>query len=389
MGNYAGHKKEDAEWADRYVKKWFGEDSGKPILEQGRIIQMCREGDWDHLSDILAYLDDPDCDPAAAVAVLRMLVNCPHSEKWPKMREQLQHEHEWVRATAAASLQYDSSFEAGKGLLNACSDPFRTVRIRAAGALLARNLAGYSAEERAAYDTAHDEYWNSLIIWPDRWSTHYNQGIYYDRIGENEKSLAAYEKSMELRDDVIQPLINASMVHARSGNSTNAYQMLEKALKIEPDSAMVNFNIALLDAEFGNLDDAEIHLKAALKSDPEMPQAAYNLGVLLARKQDKEGFQWLEKAALMVPENWNYTSSYIYFLQQNGRGAETEQVLLGIISTGHASAEAYFNLAGQMEREGRISEAVEIYKKAKLDPRLPMEAKRYAANQEQRLRTAQ
>jgi hypothetical protein len=41
-----------------------------------------------------------------------------------------------------------------------------------------------------------------------------------------------------------------------------------------------------------------------------------------------------------------------------------------------------------MERAGRISEAMAVYKKAKLDPRLPMEAKRYASNQEQRLRSA-
>jgi Flp pilus assembly protein TadD len=254
---------------------------------------------------------------------------------------------------------------------------------------LARNLAGYTPEERDVYEKAHAEYWNSLIIWPDRWSTHYNQGIYFDRIGEPDNSLAAYNKSLELRDDVIQPMINASMVHARSGDSTNAYAMLQRALKVEPGSAMVNFNMALLDAEFGKLDDAEKHLKTALKTDPEMPQAAYNLGILLARKNDKEGFQWLEKAALMIPENWNYTSTYLYFLQQNGRATETETMLLRIIDTGRASSEAYFTLAGSMEREGRISEASTIYKKAKLDPRLPMEAKRYASNQEKRLRTGQ
>ncbi|MDF7807298.1 ammonia-forming cytochrome c nitrite reductase subunit c552 [Pontiellaceae bacterium B12219] len=388
MGNYAGHKKEDAEWADKYVKEWYGQDSGKSILEQGRIIELCREGDWDRLPEILAYLENPDCDPAATVAILRMLNNCPLPAKWPAIRAQQNSESEWVRATAAASLQYDNSAESTQGLLKACSDEFRTVRIRAAGALLARNLAGYTAEERAAYEAAHDEYWNSLIIWPDRWSSHYNQGIYFDRIGDPEKSLAAYEKSMELRNDVIQPLINASMVHARTGNSTNAYAMLEKALAIEPNNPMVNFNIALLDAEFGNNEAAEEHLKAALAAEPEMAQAAYNLGILLARRNNKEGFQWLETAALLIPENWTYTSSYLYFLDQDGRAEEAEPLLIRIIDTGRASPEAYFTLAGNMERAGRISEAMAIYKKAKLDPRLPMEAKRYASNQEQRLRSA-
>ncbi|MEI6892850.1 MAG: ammonia-forming cytochrome c nitrite reductase subunit c552 [Pontiella sp.] len=389
MGNYDGHDQADAEWADKHVKAWYGVDSGKPILEQGRIIQFCRKGDWTKLPEILAYLNQPQCDAPTAVAILRLLNNCPFPEKWPTIRKLLEHKHEWVRATAAASLQYSTDLETTQGLLKACSDRYRTVRIRAAGALLARNLAGYSKEEQVIYEKAHAEYWNSLIIFPDRWSTHYNQGIYYDRIGKPEESLAAYNQSLKLRDDVIQPMINASMVHARAGDSTNAYAMLERALKVEPKSALVNFNLALLDAEFGNNATAETHLKAALEADPAMPQAAYNLGILLARKNNNEGFQWLEKAALLVPENWTYTSTYIFFLQQNGRAAEAEPMLLRIIDTGRASAEAYFNLAGGMEREGRISEAMAIYKKAKLDERLPMDAKRYASNQERRLRAAQ
>lgn len=386
MGNYNGHKKEDAEWADKYVKAWHGEESGAPILELGRIIQACRKGDWDKLPEILAYLESPQCDPPSAVAILRLLNICPHPEKWAAIRKQLNNKHEWVRATAAASLQYDTSPAATDGLVKATQDRFRTVRIRAAGALLTRDLSGYSDEERKACAAAHDEYWNSLVIFPDRWSTHYNQGIYHDRMGQPDKALAAYEKSMELRNDVIQPMINASMVYARSGNSTNAYEMLHKALKVEPENPMVNFNIALLDAEFNNHGDAEKHLRTALKTDPRMAQAAYNLGVLLARKNDPEGFQWLEKAALEVPENWNYTASYIYFQQQVKHATEAEPFLLSVIGTGRASAEAYFNLAASYEREGRTSEAAAIYKKAKLAKHLPMEAKRHAAQMEQRLR---
>ncbi|NNJ71499.1 MAG: tetratricopeptide repeat protein, partial [Kiritimatiellales bacterium] len=237
-----------------------------------------------------------------------------------------------------------------------------------------------------AYDDAHAEYWNSLVIWPDRWSTHYNQGIYHDRKSEPEMALAAYNKSMELRDDVIQPMINAAMVHARSGNSTNAYDLLRKALNIEPESPMVNFNLALLEAEFKHLDKAEQYLRAALDADPRMAQAAYNLGVLLCRNNDSEGFQWLETAAGEVPENWNYTSSYIFFLQQAGKTSEVEPLLMSMVDTGRAAPETYFTLADRFQRTGRISEAIEIYRKARLDKRLPMDAKRYADQMEQRLR---
>jgi len=385
-GDFHGHKAEDVEWADKHVKEWHGKDSGKDVLELGHIVKACRENKWDKLSEIVAYLDNPKCDPAAKVAILRLLNNCPYPEKWLPVRKQLDSKHEWVRSTAAASLQYDASFESTKALLVAAQDKFRTVRIRAAASLLGRSLAGYSDEERKAYTDAHAEYWNALIIWPDRWSTYYNQGIYFDRKGDAEKALAAYEKSIGLRNDVIQPLINASMVHARAGDSTNAYEMLQKAIKIESENPMVNFNIALLDAEFGKLDEAEKHLRTALKTDPNMAQAAYNLGVLLCRKNDNDGLKWLKSAALEIPENWSYTSSYLFFLKQAGRTTETEAMLKQVIETGRAASEVYFTLAGNYQREERVAEAVEIYKKAKLDPRLPMDAKRYAAQMEQQLR---
>lgn len=386
-GDFHGHKKEDLEWASEHVAKWHGEDSGAELIELGNIVLACRNGEWDRLPEILAYLDHPSCDQAVTVGILRLLINCPYPEKWPAIRKQLESESEWVRSAAAASLQYDISSETTQLLLNATADKFRTVRIRAAAALLMRDLSSYSDTERMVYDAAHTEYWNSLIIWPDRWSTHYNQGIYHDRKGETAQSLAAYDKAMELRDDVIQPMINASMVHARSGNNTNAYELLQKALKVEPESPMVNFNLALLEAEFDQMKECETHLRAALKTDPQMVQAAYNLGVLLCQKNDEEGFQWLKTAAKLVPENWNNLSSYIFFLSQAQRTAEIEAALKEAVASDRAAPEAYFTLAGNYQREGRLAEAIEIYKQAKLAKHLPMEAKRYAAQMEKQLRS--
>jgi len=119
-----------------------------------------------------------------------------------------------------------------------------------------------------------------------------------------------------------------------------------------------------------------------------MAQAAYNLGVLLCQKNEKEGFEWLEIAAERVPENWNNLSSYLYFLSQANRTAEIEVTLKTAVSSGRAAPEAYFTLAANYQREGRLAEATEIYKKAKFAQHLPMEAKRYAAQMEQQLRSS-
>lgn len=385
-GDFLGHKKEDMEWADQHVKTWHGQDAGAPLLKLGSIIQACRDAQWEKLPEILAYLDDPACDQAAQVAILRLLNTCPSNDKWDAIRKQLDSEYEWVRSAASDALLYDGTPETTAALLTATQDPFRTVRIRAASSLIGRNLDAFSDEERSAFEVAHAEYWNSLVIWPDRWSTHYNQGIYHDRKGDADASLAAYNKAMDLRDDVIQPMINAAMVHVRAGNSTNAYELLQKAAQVEPDSPMVNFNMALLEAEFGNMDAAEKHLRATLEANPQMPQAAYNLGILLRQQKKEEGFLWLKTAAEQVPQNWSYTAGYIAFLLEAGRSIEVEATLKTAVASGRAAPEAYFTLAGNYQRENRNAEAAAIYRKAMLDKRLPAEAKRHAARMEKQLR---
>jgi tetratricopeptide (TPR) repeat protein len=117
-----------------------------------------------------------------------------------------------------------------------------------------------------------------------------------------------------------------------------------------------------------------------------MAPAAYNLGVLLCRENNDEGFEWLKTAASLAPENWNYLSSYLFFLSQARRAKEIETVLQGAIEQKRAAPEAFFTLAGQYQSEGRIAEAIETYQKAMQNPTLPPDAKRYAAQMEQRLR---
>jgi Tfp pilus assembly protein PilF len=386
-GDFHGHKEEDILWAKKAVEKWHGADSGSDILEMGRIIEACRQNDWSRLPEILAYLDSPKSDQPTKVTILRMMAfyPYPYADKWPIIRRQLKSEHEWVRSAAADALRYDDSTEGTVALIEATRDAYRTVRIRAAGALIGRDLSGYSESGRQAFSAARDEYWDSLTVWPDRWSSHYNQGIYFDRIGDSEKAMAAYQKAMGMRSDVIQPIINASMVQARAGNSTNAYELLKRGLEIENSNPMVNFNMALLEAEFGNMEACEERLRAALESEPGMAQAAYNLGVLLCRAQKAEGHEWLRKAAVDNPENWNYASSAIYFLNQNDRSQEAETLLKEIIATKRAAPEAYFSLAGIYQNDGRISTALEIYRKAAQSRWLQPEARRYAIQMQQSL----
>ena len=365
--------KADSVWANKHVKKWYGENAQDDMLKLGRMVTAARNADWERLPEILAYFDDPSCDQAAKVALIRLLDPLNDSRKFPVMYKQCSDKSEWVRSAAAFVLRNDFSPQATSLLLAAIRDPFRTVRIRAAQALLARNLSIPPAD-REAFERAHKEYWNSLVIWPDRWSTYYNQGIYFNQQGKGSEALAAYKKAIALRSDVVQPLLNASLLLAQKGDLDKAYEFLKKAEKIESESPAVLFNLALVEAERGKKDQCEKYLRKTLKIQSNMPQAAYNLGILLRQNKKEEGYKWLKKAIELVPSDWSYLSGYIAFLYEEKRHSDIEAVLKQSIATKHAPPEAYFTLAGIYQRSKRVAEAVEIYKKIVANDQMPVRA---------------
>jgi len=370
--------KADSVWANKHVEKWFGKNSQDKMLKLGRMVSAAREERWEKLPEILAYFDDPSCDQAAKVALLRLLQQSYDPRKNPVIYKQCSDKSEWVRSAAAAALRDDRSAQATKLLLAATHDTFRTVRIRAAQSLIARDLSGSSVEDQKSFDRAHKEYWNSLVIWPDRWATYYNQGIYFNKLGKSSEALEAYEKATELRADVVQPLLNASLLYARKGDSTNAYVLLKKALKIEPTSPAVNFNLALIEAERGNTDACEKHLRTTIKIQPRMAQAAYNLGILLRQQKKEEGFEWLKKSVELNPSEWTYLSGYIAFLREAKRFSEIESILKKSVASKQAPAEAFFTLGALYQQTQRFSEAMELYKEVVKSDHLPEQAKRYA-----------
>ena len=377
-GDFHGHDPKAIDWAVKVVDERYGPDSGAILLRQGRLVQALRTNDWSVLPQVAKELDAPECDPACAVALLRLTANAPDPAKWPILRKQLRNPHPWVRSAAAAGLRHDPSPESTALLLDACADPLRLVRIRAAESLVGRDLSSEPASRRAAFDAAQREFLNLLHVWPDRWSTHYNQGLYYDRLGQTTNALRAYRKATQLRDDVVQPLVNAAMDHARTGNPKAAREALEKALKIEPDTPAILFNIALLDAEEKRIDDAERHLRAALAADPRMTRAAYNLGILLGQKNDPEALDWLGKANRLDPGNPEILSSILYFLERQGRADDVVPTLRNAIERGGAPADAYFALVRACFERGDLEGARAALKKAADDASLPESARSHA-----------
>ncbi len=385
------HTQNDTKCRSAAISKWHPDPTYRnATLHAGRLVKNARNNNWDLLPEILAYLKIPadqqtgdqqpeTVDPVIQTSLIRLLANCPSNDKWPVLRLKTKDSSPLIRSAAAASLAYDPSPLATQALLNAVRDKIRLVRIRAAASLQQRPLHALTPDDLAVYQAALMEHKNSFLIWPDRWSSHYNLGLFYDRDGNQAKALASFEKATDLRPDVIPPLINASMLHARMNNTSKSKELLEKALKIDPAAPSANFNMALLNAESGNLSAAEKHFRAALTAEPHMAQAAYNLGILLIQQNKKmEGMELCRKATNLEPQSGRYAYTLAFYLAQNKKSEEAIGILLVAIENDPQFVDSYFFLANLYHQQSQPESARKIYRRILQNHELPLPARHRA-----------
>ena len=357
-------KEENVVWADKLVRKWHSRDYQKPILHRAGLIAAARKRDWRRLADMLVYLGNPDRDEIFATSLIRLMATCGDTRKWPVLIKLLKDPSPLVRSAAATGLGGYLTPDLRDALLEATADEYRIVRIRAAGALAPypRNLL--TSQDRKRLGRATGELEESLTCRPDDWASHYNMGNYRSSRGDPQGALESFRIASRLRPDAVPPLVNASMAHAALGQKGQAEAVLLKALKIAPGSAAANFNLGLLMAGKGDVATGEQHLRTALKTDPKLAEAAYNLGVLLSANRMTEAIQWCRKAVELRPDSPKYAYTLAFFLHRTGDAAGAVRILSHMIETGTADGDVCTFLGAIYEKQGRIQDAMAVYRGA-------------------------
>ncbi|MEJ2109946.1 MAG: multiheme c-type cytochrome [Acidobacteriota bacterium] len=144
------HEDRNAAWADRWVREWRETDYQAPVLHRASLIEAARKRDWDHLGEMLEYLEDKNREEVFAASLIRLIRPCNDDRKWSVLIRALEDPSPLVRASAAESLGDRLDGEAFEALKIAVKDGSRLVRIRAAGSLGAvpGDLMDASAAER-------------------------------------------------------------------------------------------------------------------------------------------------------------------------------------------------------------------------------------------------
>ncbi len=349
------HQDKEASWADALVRKWHSRDYQEPILKRATLIDMARKRDWTKLTEMLAYINASQRDEVFATSLIRLIPPGQNEEVKGALLLAAKDPSPLIRGAAVQALGLIPSQESLQVLVEATSDEYRLIRIRAAAGIA--SFPGMTAPPayQPQLDKANKEYLASITTRPDQWTSHYNLGNYLLGQGEAREAIASYQKALQRDPQAIMAMVNMSIAHAQLGETDEAEKTLQKVLKQAPDNAEANFNMGLLQAEKSKLKAAEDHLKKAFTTDPQMAQAAYNLCIITARDRIDEAVTWCRKAADLRPQDANYAYTLAFYLNQKGDKTEAVKILDSILEMypRHKEAETLLKEVSRQEQTGK------------------------------------
>jgi tetratricopeptide (TPR) repeat protein len=364
------HADRDAAWSDKYVREWRSRDFQASVLHLAGLIDAARKKDWARLEEMLAYLTGEEHDEVFATSLIRLLRLCEDEKKWPIIVAMLNDSSPLVRASAAESLIDHLTPRTIEALLKATQDEYRLVRISTAAALANYPKERLGTQARHNIDRVMAEFEESMQVRLDDYTSHYNLGNFYMDRHDITRAIASFENAIRLQPNSVLALVNASIAYAKGGRSDRAEESLRKALLLEPENPVANLNLGLLLGEQGRKQEAERILRVALNSDPNLAAAAYNLGIILAEDRIEEALVLCRRAYQLDPDESKYAYTLAFYLNQTGDYEGAVPILKRMVDRQTANANSYFLLGEIFERQGKIEDAMNVYRKAMANEKL-------------------
>ena len=358
------HEDQTNQWAQSYLVEWGKTGHQQKILDQARLIREAREGNWQHLDQMLEKLDTREFDIVYSTSMIRLLRSCSLEKKWPSVRKATQHSSPLVRSAAATCLADWHTQESFQELLRLCDDGYRLVRIAAAQAITYLPTDLRENAQNTFYFAALNEYIESITARPDDWSSHATLGNFYLNRSDYDNAIKHYRYSIKLFPENVGAYVNCGFVYTLKGDLVQAEAQFKNALAYEPLNEGANLNYALLLGEMGRISDAEMAFQKVLQINPKSAVAAYNLSVITSSKNMEEAIRYAEMAMGNDPSNPKYSYTFAYFLYQQQQFARAETVLKDLIQRFRSFGDGYLLLYEIYIRTGQKDKAKQLAREA-------------------------
>jgi Flp pilus assembly protein TadD len=205
----------------------------------------------------------------------------------------------------------------------------------------------------------------------------YHDGLESYNQGRFEEAVELLEKATALAPDIPDYRMSLGLAYLKTGRAKEAARELEavrgmigirKETRDKEPEVLVHMATAYI--QIGKLDTARKRLDLALKRNPELVEARYSLGLIEQKEGNPEKARAQFEAVLMAdPGHTQANLAVGKWLQEQGRGAEAYEKLLQAARGIPADYEIVMAFAAVAFEQGKLDEAREAYRFAKvLDP---------------------
>jgi tetratricopeptide (TPR) repeat protein len=141
---------------------------------------------------------------------------------------------------------------------------------------------------------------------PLNYLLYYYRAVALEKVEDQQKALADYQKALELKPDFFLVLTNIGKLYARTGNYQKAIEFYKKALETGSTDVLTLYNYGVCLINVGNNTEAKTVFEKLLAIDPAYPDAHYQLGIIcLGLGDTAKAKEYLNKFIHLDPENSN------------------------------------------------------------------------------------
>ena len=171
-----------------------------------------------------------------------------------------------------------------------------------AGAIIISFAASTIAQNRVWHDAV--ALWERAVYYsPDSWSIHYNLGLAYLNLKQNDAALAQLTDAKRLNPREPTVLNNLALAQAGLGDKAGAIATLKEALALDPTLPEAHNNLGAFLFDQGSYAEARREFSEVLARDPSSTSAEFNLARTLAAMGDYNSAIKAFEAVLTVEPN--------------------------------------------------------------------------------------
>ena len=316
------HSNRAARWAAMQVNKWYGHDP-QGYQRFAAAFSAADANAFDAAAQLRAIAVD-STQPAIARATALAQLNAPmNSSTLETLTRGLRDPKPLARFAALQSLRQIPVASRPALIAPLLSDSVKAVRVEAAALLATASGEQLTAEQRDAFESAANEYMETLRYNSDRAETRMNLGAFYANRGDVAKAEEEIKAAIRLDALFIPAYVNLADIYRAGGGDEDGARVLREGLKIAPQSAMLHhaLGLALVRAKHG--DEALRELERAATLEPGNARFVYVYAIALhSTGKSQAAIARLEKILVAHPNDRDVLEALVSF--HNERGDITE-----------------------------------------------------------------